>query len=390
MKILFIDESINRVGGVERVISTLSNKLSNNNNVDVMSVYKSSDKPFYQYNENVNISYLIDSRKYKTNKLKSKNIKYYFFRFFEKLKDKLILNKKIDKMILNFNNYDVIIFGRVFTAIDFLNRLKDRTNAKVIVRDAIHLEYYSEEVKNKIKTLFPKYVDKFIVSSDESINAYNKFFSNNEGLELVKIYNPLGILPNVKYNFSSKTIISIGRLDEQKGYDNLIMAFSLISDKYNDWKLKIYGDGNYENYLKKIISDKNLKNQVEILPSVKDVVKIFNESSIFVLPSRYEGYANILVEALSCGIPSVSYDWYMGVEEIIDDEINGFVVKLKNRKDYFNGINYKEDIENLSKKIEYMINNQNKCLEISKNASSIIDSRSIEIIIDKWIKIIKE
>lgn len=388
MKVLFVDESINRIGGVERVISTLANRLSFNNEVEVVSVYKSTNSPFYNYNENIKISYLIDSRKYKTNKLKSKNLKYYFFRIFEKLKDKVILNKRINKIILNFNDYDVIIFGRVFTAIDFLCRFKNSVKAKIIVRDAIHLEYYSNEIKNKMKALFPKYVNKFIVSSDESINAYKQFFCDNNELEIVKIYNPLGIMPKVGYKFSNKTIISIGRLDDQKGYDNLIKAFALISNKYNDWKLKIYGNGNYAKYLEKLVSSHKLEDQVEILPSVKDVVKIFNESSIFVLPSRYEGYANVLVEAMACGIPSISYDWFMGVEEIINNNINGFIVKLKNRKDYFNGISCNEDIENLAKKIEYVINNPVVCSKISTNACKIVDTRNIEYILNKWINLI--
>jgi len=151
MKILIIDESINRVGGVERVISTLANKLCDNNEVFVLSEYKSSDKPFYMYNKNVKIKYLIDSQKYITNRLKSKNLKYYIFRAIEKVRDTIILNRKIKEEVCKLNDFDLIIFGRVFTALDFFRNVKRKINSKVIVRDAIHLEYYTKKIEGEIR-----------------------------------------------------------------------------------------------------------------------------------------------------------------------------------------------------------------------------------------------
>jgi len=387
MKILIIDESINRVGGVERVISTLANKLCDNNEVFVLSEYKSSDKPFYMYNKNVKIKYLIDSQKYITNRLKSKNLKYYIFRAIEKVRDTIILNRKIKEEVCKLNDFDLIIFGRVFTALDFFRNVKRKINSKVIVRDAIHLEYYTKKIQNDMKKYFPKYVDKFIVSSDESINNYGNFFNSNS-VEIKKIYNPLGIIPNCGYSYNNKTIVSIGRLDNQKGFENLISAFKIVYSNNNDWHLKIYGSGNYESKLKNEIKKYNLETAVEILPTTKNVVDVFNNSSIFVLPSRYEGYANILVEAMACGIPSISYNWLMGAEEIIDDKVNGIIVKLNDRYKYFNGEQDCDDIQNLANAIEYLISNPAVCESFSKKSISIVESRNIDNILDEWLKII--
>ena len=165
MKIVLIDESIDRIGGVERVISTLANKLSINNDVKVISEFKEKNERFYEYDKNIEIKYLIENVNENKSKLKSKNLQYYVYRTIEKIKFKLTLSNKIQKNIYELKEADVIIFGRVFVALDFLPILqKNNIKAKIIVRDAIHLEYYSKNVKNKMITYFPKMVNKFIVS----------------------------------------------------------------------------------------------------------------------------------------------------------------------------------------------------------------------------------
>lgn len=388
MKILIIDESINRIGGVERIISVLSNNLAKENSVDVVSEYKSSSEPFYKYSNNVSLKYLLDSRKFVTNNMKDKSLKYYFYRIIEKTLVYFSLNKKIKKIIRVFNDYDVIIFGRVFSALDFLRKIgKEKVNSKIIVRDAIHLRYYNNKIQKEIKELFPRFVDTFIVSSEESIETYKNFFGN-EKIDLKKIYNPLGIEPINGYSFSNKTVISIGRLDDQKGFENLIRAFSVVRNNHPDWKLQIYGSGLYEKYLNSVISENDLEECVTICPPTKDVVSVFNNSSIFVLPSRYEGYANILVEALSCGMPSISFNWLMGAEEIIQNGKNGIIIPLSDREKYFNGIDSEEDAINLANTINYLIENKKICDTFSKNAIKIVKSRKIDYIIEKWLDII--
>lgn len=388
MKIYIIDECIDRVGGVERVICTLANKLVTDNEVTVISENKSKEQPFYKYDDKVNIKYL-NKIKIKSSTQESKNIIYYCYKILEKIIKKITLKNKIKKISSELNKADVIIFGRIFTAIDFMKHLKINKKTKIIVRDAINLEYYNNNIKRQIKKYFNNNVDYLIVSSDESMKIYSEFFENQK-INIVKIYNPLGIIPNTGFSLENKKIISIGRLDIQKGYDYLIEAFSIVSKKYPDWKLEIYGDGLEKDNLDNLIEKLNLKNNVSLLPSNKNVVDILNTSSIFVLTSRYEGYANILVEALSCGVPSISYNWLTGVEEIIDDNVNGLIVKLQNRKDYFYNRNKdSRDIVNLANAIEKLIINKDLCKKFSTEAPKIIKTRNNNLIIEEWMKLIK-
>lgn len=392
MKIVIIEQDIDVMGGVERIISTLANNLCKDNEVYILSEHKNNAQPFFKYDSSIKINYIID--KSKNNRFDRKNNT-----FLNRLTD--YIDSKIDKIITCFINSemkrilkeaDCIIFGRVHIAVKIIPYLqKNNIKCKILVRDAIHLESFDKKIKRKVKKYFPQNVNTFIVSSDESIEEYRKFFSNTpNNVSLRKIYNPLGIIPQGKYNYDSKTIVSLGRLDNQKGFDDLILAFNLIHKKFPDWKLKIYGKGPFEKKLVDLLKEHDLKESVEILPGTKNVVGVLNESSIFVMTSRYEGYANMLVEAMSCGMPVISYNWLMGANDIIDDGINGTIVKLKNRYSYFNSNDNHENIENLAAALEDLMLNEKKCEVYSQNAIKIIDSRNVNTIMKKWEEIILE
>lgn len=391
MKIVIIDEGIDRIGGVERTINTLANRLIKSYSVDIFSENKTSQEPYYTYNPKVKRIYFWDDTISRAKKRKKKDFFYYLLRFPEKVKAQKTKTKKIRKIVENdLTTADVILFGRMHIALHYLKYFdKNKIKAKVVVRDAIFLDYYPKSIIRKIKKYYSQFVDILIVSSDESKKNYEVFFEKtNSRIEIIKIYNPLGIKPHTGYDFSKKSIISMGRIEMQKGYDALVAAFKIVHSKHPDWKLEIYGDGSYKKEIKRLIKRENLEKSVFLKPSTKNVVEVFNRSSIFVMSSRYEGYANVLVEALACGIPSISYDWLMGVDEIIKDGVNGKIVSLKNRKDYMYGKNDPEDIRNLANCINYLIENKDVCDKMIKNSILIQESRNPEKIMQEWQNII--
>ena len=365
--IYIIEENIDRMGGVERIVSILANYFINKNSVKVVSMYSNNNGSFFEYNKNIYKEYL-----YK--KCNSRN------KFVNKANFIFKLRKKIKDFCSNLKDSDIIIFGRVSVAIKFLPYIK--INATIIVRDAINIHNHSKIVKIRMQKYFPTKVKTFIVSSNESLNEYRKFFGKKD-LNMTKIYNPIGIIPKVQYNYNNKIIISVGRYDYQKGFENLIKAFKLVSNEYPEWNLKIIGDGplkiEYENLIKKM----QLSEKVELLHSSKNIENILCKSSIFVMTSRFEGYANALVEALACGIPSISYNWLTGVDEILNDN-NGIIVELKDRKNYYKGIDNFEDIKKLSQAIIKLIDNPDACNRKSEFARQIVESRNVNTILSKW------
>ena len=133
-----------------------------------------------------------------------------------------------------------------------------------------------------------------------------------------------------------------------------------------------------------------LKDNIYLIKHNEDIVMELSKSSIFVMPSRYEGYANALVEALACGIPSITYNWLLGAEEIVENHKNGVIVELSNRFDYADGKDDFKDVENLAQSMELLMNNEEMCNKMSLNAQKIINSREKNVIIPQWIELIEK
>ena len=214
------------------------------------------------------------------------------------------------------------------------------------------------------------------------MKSYKEFLG--DAVKMIKIYNPLSITPKVINNVDVKNVISIGRYDTHKGYDYLIRAFKIVSEKYPDWKLRIVGDGYYKPKMEELISDLNLNDNVLLVPATKDVVKELNKASIYVMASRFEGYANALVEAMACGLSCISYDWLMGVDEIIKHNENGLIVNLTDRYRYFKTLDIiDEDINILADMIIKTIEDKNMREKFKDEAPKIVNSRKKDKIIEK-------
>lgn len=123
-----------------------------------------------------------------------------------------------------------------------------------------------------------------------------------------------------------KVLLAVGRLVHQKGYDILLAAFSHIAPKYPDWSLIVLGEGELRNKLDSLVIELGLQNRV-LLPGVAgNVGEWYEAADAFVMTSRFEGFPNTLLEALSYGLPSLAVDCNTGPRDIIEPEVNGLLV----------------------------------------------------------------
>ena len=124
----------------------------------------------------------------------------------------------------------------------------------------------------------------------------------------------------------AKRVVTIGRYAYQKGYDLLLQAWAEVEKQYLDWTLDIYGMGDQTGY-RQLMTDMGVDvYRCHLNGRVEDVTKVYQNSSIFVLSSRFEGFGLVLVEAMACGLPVVSFDCPAGPDEIITDGVDGILV----------------------------------------------------------------
>ncbi|QDS89224.1 GalNAc-alpha-(1-_4)-GalNAc-alpha-(1-_3)-diNAcBac-PP-undecaprenol alpha-1,4-N-acetyl-D-galactosaminyltransferase [Rosistilla ulvae] len=124
-----------------------------------------------------------------------------------------------------------------------------------------------------------------------------------------------------------KTLVSVGRLSQEKQIDRLIDAFGRLPESLIDWKLKIYGDGPQRPALAQQIQTLRLTERAELCGWCDDVGAVLAKAGAFALTSRYEGFPNALLEAMASGVPSLSVDCDSGPGEIIDDGQTGLLVE---------------------------------------------------------------
>ena len=146
----------------------------------------------------------------------------------------------------------------------------------------------------------------------------------------VVIPNSMPFYPQETSSRMSKKVISVGRYDEQKGYDMLIDAWEVVYRTYPDWHLFIYGDGVLKKDFEQSIKQKHLEQNIILCAPVKDIEQKYLESSMYVMSSRFEGFGMVLIEAMACGLPCISFDCPHGPSDIIKDEIDGLLVENGN------------------------------------------------------------
>lgn len=119
---------------------------------------------------------------------------------------------------------------------------------------------------------------------------------------------------------SKFNIITAGRLCHQKGQWHLVRAMKQVVVNDPNVCLYIFGEGNLKDYLNELVCEMHLENNVKVCDYAKDLYAIMGKMDLFVFPSLYEGLGNVLLEALSCGLPCISTDYESGAAEILKAE----------------------------------------------------------------------
>lgn len=357
MKIVFVSGSL-RGGGAERVLSLLANNLSKKNNNSVTIITKAPECD-YKLNTNVKWKPIFKKDEIKTS-IFDKIIRR--FKYFPRLIS-AIKNEKPDIVI----SFLVGMNGKVI----FITKL---LQIPIIVSEHTHFKADINILSWIERRFVYKLANAVTVLTKYDYNNYYSHFLKNVHM----MPNPLTFTPIDNLLVREKTILASGSLNRWsiKGFDNLMRIFASIIKVHPDWKLKIAGSGEEgKEYLISLVSSLKIQDNVEFLGFCKNIDKVMQESSLFVLSSRYEGFGMVLAEAMSQGCACISFDCVAGPGEIIESGVDGILVK-------------DQDINKMKKEICRLIEDEKLRKHLATNAIKNIQRFSIQKVTDKWINLI--
>lgn len=329
MKILYAVESVNLPGGYDRIIIEKANYLAEHGCDVILSVASHAlAEPFYHISEKVRlVDFNINFHQQYNHSIIVRAVLYlWLMRCYRNALTSLIFAEHPDIVITSL--------GR---EIDFITDINDGSAkvgeshiAKAYVRN-LHLmgrrgfiykyiaRYWMKKVENAVSKL-----DALVVLTQHDAKSW-------EGIvRTIVIPNSIPFYPLAKSKCENKCAIFVGRFSEQKGLEYLIESWEKVHRRFPDWILHIYGEGEQEGMLKRLVEDSGLLDVVIIHNPTSQIMDKYLESSMFILTSRFEGLPMVLIEAMACGLPIVSFDCPWGPAEIIKNGEDGFLVTYLN------------------------------------------------------------
>lgn len=356
MRLLFITDSMVIYGGIERVLVDKMNWLVEQTNYDVylLTVDQSNEKVVFTLNK------------------------------------KIIYN---DLDIRFYRQYNVPIWRRFLFNIGlhrlFRQRLEDKLSEilpDIII--CIRIDYIRDiiKVKKAIPLIFESHSSCLSTCFDHdgwlrkvrihyqkmAIKKVNMVVALTQGdsVEWKKITNNVVVIPNVIHlnvigkhdNYSSRSIIFVGRDTEQKDLDSLMRIWKLVYQKHPEYILHVYGD-----------TYRNAEGLVVHRPTCR-MDDVYMNASVLLMTSRYEPFGLVILEAMSYGVPVVAFDCPYGPPEIIADGVNGFIIKNRNIKEF-------------AHRVCQLIEDENLCVEMGKRGVQSSQRYHSELIMPQWIKL---
>lgn len=212
--------------------------------------------------------------------------------------------------------------------------------------------------------------DKFVVLTNED----RGYWGNLPNIEVIP--NAAMHVSDAYSDVMNKRVIAVGRLDYQKGFDRLVQAWQLVrhTGKFTDWKLDIFGQGEWREMLQQMIDKAELQDSVRLNRPTKQIREEYVKSDMLVMSSNYEGFPMVMIEAMACGLPVVSFDYKCGPKDIIQPGINGLLVP--------NG-----DIQALADAMMKVMEDEAYRKMLSLNARKVVDTYSEQAVMSQWIRL---
>lgn len=354
MKIFLVIPTLKQ-GGAERVMSELANQFVQKEDLEVHLVLLAKSNDFYKVNANVKIHRLGFENKGKLNKVFSE------LKTFIGLRN-LLKNHKPDAVLSFMEKYNSFtILASTFLGLHVF--VSDRSNPLKKVPKSTEF----------LRKLTYKYATGIIAQTQFAKDVLAAKI-NNKNIRVIP--NPVKEIQNYPDIAKENIILNVGRLVPEKGQKYLIEAFSKVKDKAG-WRVVILGDGPLRSEIEEQVKILGLDKQVQFLGAVNNVDEWLARASIFVFPSISEGFPNALAEAMSAGLPCVSFDCNAGPRDLIENDVNGCLVEVG-------------EVDELTLSIKNLMNDRDKRKRFGKKSIKIKNKLLSSSIRDKYLRFVKK
>lgn len=356
MKLLYITNGINGPGGLERVLSVKASVLADDYDyrVTIATLNEGSYQPFYQFSSKV---------KFATFYAKGNPLNY------------LLQYRKSIKQLVKEVQPDVISVCddglKGFLIPKFIGKkipVVYESHASQWIANRGKGMSFNKKVQHGIKQILGNRFSYVIVLTQANLKEWS--LKNT-----MVIPNPLSFYPEKSSELKNKKVIAVGSHSYNKGYDRLIEIWSRTEKDFPDWSLEIYGKSANRKY-ENLANELNLKN-IKFYSPVSNIEEKYLDASVFVLPSRSEGFGMVLIEAMACGLPVVSFDCPNGPADIIKNNEDGFLIENGN-------------IERFLEKLKLLISDFELRKKMGRAGKENVKRFSADQILKKWDELFRE
>lgn len=311
VKLMYITNGFTGAGGLERVLSIKASYLADHfgYEVTILSLNEQDVAPFYEFSSKIKLISIA---------VNGNPLKY------------ITLYKSGLQNAINFLKPDIISVCDDGLKGFFLPKLI-RTEAKWIYERHVSKLIDARSGQGIIKNLLTQSKWNLMEKLGKNFSSFVVLTEGNKKewkslQNIIVIPNPLSFYPEESSPLDQKKVICVGKICYQKGQDLLVEVWKKVNKLHPDWKLELYGKTNEE-----FLNTKNLSIlNIHHFPPERNIKQRYLDSSIYVMSSRFEGFGMVLIEAMACGVPCVSFNCANGPSDIITNKEDGILVDENN------------------------------------------------------------
>lgn len=364
------------MGGTTRTAMNLARYLSQRYDVEVVSVNRGKREPYFTFPPRVTVTPLDDN-------FSPRGKGWRVARGLLARCPSLLINVE-DSRYRAFSLWtDLLILSHLRSTTGVLIATRPGLNVvaaahappgvRVIGQEHMNLASHGRLLRAGVSRYYPR-LDALAVLTSSDLRNYTQFFGSGRP-PVVQMPNAVPALDGGLADTSSNVVIAAGRLTKQKGFDRLIPAWAPIASAHPDWALQIYGGGVEHGRLKGLIAEHRVGSSVTLMGRTDRIGHAYAKASIFVLSSRREGLPMVILEAMSKGLPVVSFDCPTGPSEVVATGENGVLVP-------------NADVAALTRSLLDVIEDDGLRARLGKGAVETAAGYDIEVIGRKWAHLI--